>query len=60
MQNSSGDDRRIVEVDGMVVIPIMIGNSRAFGRCLHIVHFSRNRQNFRHEKHNIKQIPPLP
>ena len=37
MRNSSFYDRRIVEVDGMVVRLIMIGNSRAFNRCLHIL-----------------------
>ena len=37
MRNSSFYDRRIVEVDGMVVRPIMIGNNRTFSRCLHIL-----------------------
>ena len=30
------NDRRIVEVNNVVVRPSMIGNSGAFGRCLHI------------------------
>ena len=29
-------DRRIVEINDMVVRPSMIGNFGAFGRCLHI------------------------
>ena len=30
------NDRRIVEVNDVVVGPSMIGNSGAFGHCLHI------------------------